>query len=742
MAIKNVFKFTPTGKRIRNNRKSVVRGGGASVSVGSGGGGSNVNVSGLVGTLISILDRMEYQKEKAGTLKNIHDFFKAKGYSGNDLKQVTDPGFMNEALGIMQGHRLREAQKEYTDEEAIVLQNLLPSLTGGERKDLGELESPWEYYKGLTPEGDPMFDPRTHTPYPGREANPLQPRTESWEDPRGEISEKEIDRVMSNAGSTIKETQEEYDDRIKIQEQGQQTATEIDKNEETARKTLLPRTIEQVIKYGSNSDPYELSMGPEANLEKAIGSQLFKNVYGKDINTLDLDHSLLRELMNTNIDDFQTLYGSETGQKIIQSVFAHYNNTITRNYTARLGLGKDYLTERQKQKGVKEKAIIDFYSKQIIANIKKAHDLNLEDVKYKNKRRINRQKADLKKAIDKDNLLLAQNIAKNKDLDDEKHKEKMAKLKREHDFDLAEHKDILTRDLTIDEMKAKLQLKLRTLPLLENKNHFLLKNNETGETEMIAVGEQSGKASTIRLGQYSKLRLPLTVQSGEVPQKATYQKVQDEWRTAASLTRELGLINKYLTSEDGMYALTGWDKGARSILKWMNASRPGIKLRELLLFEPFTSKFAENQLRELRRFEQFRQNAENQFLRFRKFITGVAGGFEEMKQIKNAFFDIEEDDALTLSYKVQGLMKLQQRIYSAADQILKNNQITSDEKMNQLNTIVKQALTKSQFNIQDDLGLREVGITTLNPITGGAPPFDTNTILNEMQDILKKKGIN
>ena len=142
MAIKNVFKFTPTGKRIRNNRKSVVRGGGASVSVGSGGGGSNVNVSGLVGTFMSILDRIEYEKEKAGTLKNIHDFFKAKGYSGNDLKHVTDPGFMNEALGIMQGHRLREAQKEFTDKEAIVLLDLFPSLTGGERKDLGELESP------------------------------------------------------------------------------------------------------------------------------------------------------------------------------------------------------------------------------------------------------------------------------------------------------------------------------------------------------------------------------------------------------------------------------------------------------------------------------------------------------------------------------------------------------------------------------------------------------------------------
>ena len=136
-----------------------------------------------------------------------------------------------------------------------------------------------------------------------------------------EILEKEVDRVTSNAGSTIKESQQEYDDRINIQEQGQQTATEIGKNEETARKTILPRTIEQVIKHGSKSEPYDLSTGPEANLQKAIGSQLFKNVYGEDINTLDLDHPLLRELMNTNIDDFQTLYGSETGQKIIQSVF-------------------------------------------------------------------------------------------------------------------------------------------------------------------------------------------------------------------------------------------------------------------------------------------------------------------------------------------------------------------------------------------------------------------------------------
>ena len=87
MAVKNLF--APTGRRIRSNRKPVIRGGGASVSVGSGGGGGGVNVSGLVGTFMSILDRIEYEKEKAGTLKNIHD---------TDINKILSPYYKIELL--------------------------------------------------------------------------------------------------------------------------------------------------------------------------------------------------------------------------------------------------------------------------------------------------------------------------------------------------------------------------------------------------------------------------------------------------------------------------------------------------------------------------------------------------------------------------------------------------------------------------------------------------------------------
>jgi len=142
-----------------------------------------------------------------------------------------------------------------------------------------------------------------------------------------------------------------------------------------------------------------------------------------------------------------------------------------------------------------------------------------------------------------------------------------------------------------------------------------------------------------------------------------------------------------------------------------------------------TRNFTQEQIKELRRFEKFSQNAQNQFIRFRKFITGVAGGEFEMGEIKKAFFNLEEDDWFTLTAKVDGLLELQKRIYTGAGTILANRSIGGKAQIAQLNQLVEQSLAKSGYTWDNFYVKRKDNSKVMNDN------------LNSLQDLLSKKGI-
>ena len=142
-----------------------------------------------------------------------------------------------------------------------------------------------------------------------------------------------------------------------------------------------------------------------------------------------------------------------------------------------------------------------------------------------------------------------------------------------------------------------------------------------------------------------------------------------------------------------------------------------------------TRNFTQEQIKELRRFEKFSQNAQNQFIRFRKFITGVAGGEFEMGEIKKAFFNLEEDDWFTLTAKIDGLLELQKRIYTGAGEILANRSIGSKAQVAQLNQLVEQSLAKSGYTWDTFYVKRKDNSKVMNDN------------LNSLQDLLSKKGI-
>ena len=724
--------FNPTGRR-HSPSTGITRGGGASVSMGSTSGGlSGSSASSLLNTFLGLMDRAVNYSREQSLEDNAREFGQnVLKLNEVELERFVHPNNLPYTQQLMNRFLERDETKKIDRKQAELFQRLFPSLQGKPPpKNVPTAQT------GITPSANPanpanplgviekIVPPSSTQGNLFRGAEKVyEPDAQFEEDfSEGNLSDVPdaaslppgaVEITKENIDTLVPENFQEGSQRKKVEDIGTMVSSAAREATKTNQETSLLKATEEVLAGENNITPPPeniAGLNPTQRVEKAIGDKLFFNMFKEDVNKLGLNHPLLQGLVKLNIDQLTDLYGTETGRSIIKSAFTQYFNTLNNNYNTRLKLGAEFQSDTQKA---------------VIARQDFANKIKLQERKEKHDRKMAKYKDRLKTAHEKGKMLLAQNIARDAALEDQK-------FKREFDVEKRETELQFKKDFLKHELGAKVQSKTENLELFEDKHTTILKDPNTGNLSVMQVGKNTGGISVTEIPgteNLNKLPLPLSLTAGTTPTKSVLSEIQKKVDIAASLATELGELKTYLVSDDGKTALTYFDKSARGMLQKLGSFKFGIMALDALGKNELTRNFTQEQIKELRRFEKFSQNAQNQFIRFRKFITGVAGGEFEMGEIKKAFFNLEEDDWFTLTAKIDGLLELQQRIYTGAVAILKNNTIGGKAQTTQLNQLVEQSLAKSGYTWDTFYVKRKDNSKVMNEN------------LNNLQDLLSQKGV-
>jgi len=695
--------FNPTGRRHRPST-GITRGGGASVSMGGTSGGlSGSSASSLLNTFLGLMDRAVNYSREQSLEDNAREFGQnVLKLNEVELERFVHPNNLPYAQDMMNRFLERDETKKIDRKQAELFQRLLPSLQGKPPPEntptaqtevtpsvnpvnpVGTLEKivpPSSTQGNLFKGAEKVYEPDTQFEEDFPEGN-LDDVPDAASLPPGAVA-----ITKENINTLIPENFQEGSQRKKVEEIGTMVSSAAREATKTNQETSLLKATEEVLAGENNITPPPeniAGLNPTERVEKAIGDKLFFNIFKEDVNKLGLDHPLLQGLVKLNIDQLTDLYGTETGRSIIKSTFTQYFNTLNNNYNTRLKLGAEFQSDEQKE------------AREQLVYLQKR---KLEMQKRRHKFEYLKQKTRLEQNIDTQQKFLAQKI---------------------------EQDNVTAR------LAAEVQSKKENLALFENKQTTIFKDSNTGNLRVMQVGPNTGNIFVTEVPgteNLNKLPLPLKLSAGTTPTKSVLSEIQKKVDIAASLATELGELKTYLVSDDGKTALTYFDKSARGMLKKLGSFKFGIMALDALGKNELTRNFTQEQIKELRRFEKFSQNAQNQFIRFRKFITGVAGGEFEMGEIKKAFFNLEEDDWFTLTAKIDGLLELQQRIYTGAVAILKDNTIGGKAQTAQLNQLVEQSLAKSGYTWDTFYVKRKDNSKVMTDN------------LNSLQDLLSKKGI-
>ena len=514
MPIENLF--TPSGRRHRP-QTGIVRGGGGMVGTG-GGMSQGSSPTAMLNTFLGLMDRAVNYSREQSLETNAREFAKnVLNLNPTETERFIHPDNLGYAQQLMNKFLERSESKKINKKNAQVLQKLFPSLQGNSpppsleegANSVADFIKPseTEFLKNLpstnTDEGnnEQSTSPLNNLLSTGVKRPSDQTDEEFYKDfPIGEDTsaseltarldgQKDLPSNDDLAAGVAEITRENQDvlgietideglERKNREEIGATMSQSAKEQNKPHKETSVMRATEKVLQGNRSIVPSPESidgLSTSEIVEKSIGDQLFHDIFKENVNKLGLDHPLLTGLMELNIDELTDLYGTETGQSLIKSVYTQYFNTLNNNYKTRLTLGEQFQSNAQKQ--AREKLVY-------------LQARKLEMQKRKHKFEFLKQKSRLEQNVDTQQKFLAQTIE---------------------------------QDNVIARLKAEVQSKKDNLELFENKDNTILRDNETGDLSVLSVGKNTGDISVTKVPGtkgLNKLPLPLKLSAGTTPTKS------------------------------------------------------------------------------------------------------------------------------------------------------------------------------------------------------------------------------
>ena len=693
--------FRATGRRTGNTPPSVVRGPGGNLKSSSVGSDIGINDNAIA----NITNAINTFKEN----RSIEDFaVNVLGLEGSRLSQFTNLNNRSNARQTIaeyeQGQLNQKIEREQNSKTAFSLQDLL-------RKSIGNTGAPGA--PGQTnidptlPSLDPQFSSLPDQPrIPGVEpiaidgfkAEGLEPEsliqmgvevyTELYRETHGQdpspemlsyFREREIREQEDDArGERAEELAEDFPSQVSL------PFRKINPTIAGATKQIM----EGKATVSTNPKPDIVS--PQAQVELSVADQVFKNIYGKSVLELGVDHPTVQALVNMPIDDVTNMLGDEVGKDVLKSVFSAQISNINNNYTTRLQLGSQLQSQEAAQNLEAKKQVNRF---------------NLE--LFKDKIAEKQEDRALKTKIQEEGRTQLRKLGE----EQRKEKFELKKLRRKASQKRAQTK--FTKELELEhageiakaKKNAQLQATLEYQDLLAgNKQITYMKNDDTGEIEIWQV-DNTGALTIIPTGvtNMSKLASIHGFQDG-VAQRSTLAKAAQSYIDLEDNLKKLTTINSYITDPENTDALTGLHEFGRQTLRETLKWKIGRELvRALNTFKP-TAEITQEVIDGLKKYEQFLINAKQLFFNYRKILTGLAGSDLEMTKIQESFFDVETQGLEVVQARVAAIMRSQQRLYDQVVEIIGTGNVVNEKQVEQIRRLVNQELGKEK--VLGDYGVR------------------------------------